>query len=73
MPKPSNDDIMILEEPILDVNEKRHILVTHDESVFYANDGKKTFWGPAGISHFEKKEQDLVYMLVISLQKLMDV
>jgi hypothetical protein len=55
MPKPSNDDIMILEEPVLDVNEKRHILITHDESVFYANDGKKTFWGPAGHQPLRKK------------------
>ena len=55
MPKPSNDDIMILEEPILDVNEKRHILVTHDESVFYANDGKKPFWGSAGHQPLRKK------------------
>ena len=43
MLKPSNDDIMILEEPILDVNEKRHILVTHNESVFYANNGRLKF------------------------------
>jgi hypothetical protein len=54
MPKPLND-VMILEEPILDVNEKRHILITHDESVFYANDGKKTFWGPAGHQPLRKK------------------
>ena len=55
MPKPSNDDIMILEEPVLNVNEKRHILITHDESIFYANDGKKTFWGPAGHQPLRKK------------------
>ena len=39
MPKLLNDDVMILEKLILDVNEKRHILITYDESVFYA----KTF------------------------------
>ena len=55
MPKPLNDDIMMLEEPILDVNEKRHILITHDESVFYANNGKKTFWGPVGHQPLRKK------------------
>lgn len=48
MPKPLNDDIMVLEEPILNVNEKRYILITHNESTFYTNDGKKTFWGPVG-------------------------
>jgi len=40
MPKPLNDDIKVLEEPILNVNEKRYILITHDESTFYANDRK---------------------------------
>ena len=38
MPKPLNDNIIVLEELILNVNEKRHILITHDESTFYAND-----------------------------------
>jgi hypothetical protein len=55
MPKPSDDDIMILIEPNLNEGDKRHILVTHDESVFYANDGKKTFWGPIGHQPLRKK------------------
>ena len=55
MPKPSDDDIMILIEPNLNEGNKRHILVTHDESVFYANDGKKTFWGPVGHQPLRKK------------------
>ena len=33
----------------------RHILVTHDESVFYANDKKKTFWRPIGYQSLHKK------------------
>ncbi|CAG8635511.1 6222_t:CDS:2 [Funneliformis caledonium] len=40
MPKPL-DDIMTLEKLVLDVNEKCYILITHNESIFYANDGKK--------------------------------
>ena len=55
MSKPLNDNIMVLEEPILNVNEKRHILITHDESIFYANNGKKTFWGPVGHQPLRKK------------------
>ncbi len=43
MPKLSDNDIMILIEPILNESDKRHILITHDELVFYANDSKKTF------------------------------
>ena len=42
MPKPLDNNIMILEELVLDVNEKHYILITHNKSIFYANDGKKT-------------------------------
>lgn len=28
--------------------DKRHILITHDYSTFYANDGKLYFWKPEG-------------------------
>jgi len=59
MSKPLDDNIMILEEPVLDVNEKRHILITHDESIFYANDRKKTYWGPVGHQPLRKKEAGL--------------
>ena len=55
MPKPSDDDIMILVEPILNEGDKKHILITHDESIFYANDGKKTFWGPVKHQPLRKK------------------
>jgi hypothetical protein len=55
MPKPSDDNIMILIKPNLNEGDKRYILVTHDESVFYANDGKKTFWGPMGHQPLRKK------------------
>lgn len=30
---------------ILEPNEKEIVLVTHDESVFYSNDGKRGVWG----------------------------
>ena len=56
MPKPLDDNKMILEEPVLDVNEKHHILITHDESIFYANDEKKPFGDQLDINHFKRKE-----------------
>jgi len=34
---------------------KRHILVTHDESTFHANDDKKHGWGPEGEQPLKKK------------------
>ena len=40
MPKLSDNNIMRLIEPILNKGDKRHILITHDKLVFYANDGK---------------------------------
>jgi hypothetical protein len=57
MSKPLDDNIIILIELVLNEGDKRHILVTHDESVFYANDGKKTFWGPVGHQPLRKKVQ----------------
>ncbi|CAJ0745412.1 1357_t:CDS:2 [Entrophospora sp. SA101] len=43
--------------PALDLYEKIHILVTHDESTFYANDGIKKFWGPQGEQPLRPKSQ----------------
>ncbi|CAG8643272.1 1759_t:CDS:2 [Cetraspora pellucida] len=43
-----SDDLMQQINPILPARERLHILVTHDESVFYANDGQKAFWTPIG-------------------------
>lgn len=59
MPKPSENDIMIIVEPSLGPGEKRYILVVHDESIFYSNDGKKTFWGPKGHMPLKKKGNGL--------------
>ncbi|MDW3631167.1 MAG: hypothetical protein QOK71_07005 [Nitrososphaeraceae archaeon] len=55
MPKPDENDIMMIIEPSLNPGERRHILVTHDESIFYSNDGKKFFWGPKGYMPLRKK------------------
>ncbi len=59
MPIPSEDNIMILNEPTLAPEKKKHILVVHDESIFYANDGKKTYWGPKDHVPLRKKGMGL--------------
>lgn len=50
-----DEDITVMIEPQLNPNEKKHILVTHDEFVFYANNGKKTYWGPKDHAFLRKK------------------
>ena len=59
MPKPSESNILDIIEPLLNQGEKRYVLITHDECVFYANDGKKTFWGPPGHVPLRKKGMGL--------------
>ena len=34
--------------PILNLGEKKHILVVHDECIFYLNDGKHGTWAKSG-------------------------
>jgi hypothetical protein len=34
-------DLMERKPPVLSEGEKEHILVTHDESIFYSNDGSR--------------------------------
>ena len=41
--------------PKLKDGEKEHILVTHDECIFYANDGKRGIWAPNGELPLRKK------------------
>ena len=40
---------------ILEPNEKEIVLVTHDESVFYSNDGKRGVWAKSGELPLRKK------------------
>ena len=37
-------DDMVCVEPVLNLGEKMVILITHDESTFYCNEGKKMLW-----------------------------
>lgn len=43
--------------PILLPNEKLHILITHDECLFYANDDRPIVWAPVGEPPLRKKGQ----------------
>src|SRR6266496_2947668 len=44
-------------DPILLLNEKLHILITHDECLFYANDDRLIVWAPIGEPPLRKKGQ----------------
>ena len=44
-------------DPELSSEENLHILVTHDESLFHANDGRKSGWGPDSEQPIRKKGQ----------------
>ena len=44
MEKYSGDFMDIVEQPTFPPGGKRHVLVVHDESLFYANDGQSSMW-----------------------------
>jgi len=39
----------------LELNEKEIVLVTHDECIFYSNDGKRGVWAKSGELPLRKK------------------
>ena len=41
--------------PVLELNEKEIVLVTHDECIFYSNDGKRGIWAKSGELPLRKK------------------
>ena len=41
--------------PILEFNEKEIVFVTHDECIFYSNDGKRGVWAKSGELPLRKK------------------
>jgi hypothetical protein len=51
------------QNPLLLPNEKLHILVTHDECIFYANDDRPIIWASLGSSPLRKKEQGKSFMV----------
>ena len=48
---------------ILGPNEKEIILVTHDECVFYSNDGKRDIWAKSGELPLRKKRNGRFIMV----------
>ncbi|CAG8832959.1 23320_t:CDS:2, partial [Gigaspora margarita] len=55
MPKWNDINCEIYEEPNLLPGEKKHILITHDEYIFYTNDSTHKFWGPEEKQLLRKK------------------
>jgi len=53
------DNLEIQINPSLKENEKEHVFVTHDETIFYANDGRKSGWAPNNEQPLRKKGQGL--------------
>jgi hypothetical protein len=56
MPKFEGEN-MEQHNPEISSNEKLHILVTHDECVFYSNDDRPVIWAPLGEPPLRKKGQ----------------
>ena len=50
-------DNMDQKNPFLPDGKKLHILVTHDECLFYANDDRPLIWAPLGEPPLRKKGQ----------------
>ncbi len=56
----SGENFDIYEDPILNDNEKLYILITHDKTLFYANDSQKSEQSPESEQLLCKKGQDHV-------------
>jgi len=57
MPLFEGEDMDIRIDPDLSMGESLHVLVIHDESLFHANDGRKSGWGPESEQPIRKKGQ----------------
>ena len=57
MPRFEGENMDIRIDPVLNVEEKLHVFVTHDETLFYANDGRKSGWSPDSEQPLRKKGQ----------------
>jgi hypothetical protein len=57
MPLFEGEDMDIRIDPDLSCGESLHVLVTHDESLFHANDGRSSGWGPQEEQPLHKKGQ----------------
>jgi hypothetical protein len=52
-----------VECPVLCLGEKRHVLVVHNESIFYANDGVSSMWVHPKHPPLRKKRKGKCIML----------
>lgn len=57
MPVFEGEDMDIRIDPDLSSGESLHVFVTHDESLFHANDGRRSGWGPEDEQPLHKKGQ----------------
>jgi hypothetical protein len=55
MPKFDDDNLEVQINPDLQENERLHVLVTHDETTFHSNDGRRSGWAPHGEQPLRKK------------------
>jgi hypothetical protein len=60
------------QNPLLLPNEKMHILVTHDECLFYSNDDRPIIWAPIRNPPLRKKGQEKSIMVSKFLLKIID-
>ncbi len=58
---PNDEGTIILAE--LHESEKKHVLVTHDETYFYASDDAKMSWVTPGETILKKKDQGRAIMV----------
>lgn len=57
------DEEEVVIEPVLKEGERKVVFVTHDESTFYANDGKNDLWLQQGENYLRKKGVGLSIMV----------
>ncbi len=49
--------------PLLTLEEKEHILIVHDECIFYSNDEKREIWAKSGELPLRKKGNEKSIMV----------
>lgn len=57
------DEMEKVVEPVLKEGERKIVFVTHDESTFYANDGKNDLWLLEGENYIRKKDAGASIMI----------
>ena len=58
-------DMEVVVAPTLEPNEKRLVLLTHDESCFESNDGANVVWIEQGKNHLRPKGMGKSFMFRI--------